>query len=200
MADGFTALAARPDTPPRVRTRWTADEFLRLSDSGGLGDATDVELVDGALIEIPPEGSGHLLNVSRTLQRLAALIEARPELAVGFNGAVRLGPDRVVGPDVLVFRRPVGRPSALEAGSVLLAVEHAYSTRRYDLEQKPSLYAEAGVPELWVLDNVDNVLHRFHSPARGAYFRDQPLALEDLVRAPFAPERPVKVGELFDLG
>ena len=51
----------------------------------------------------------------------------------------------------------------------LLVVEVAESSLRYDLNPKAMLYAEAGVPEYWVLNLVDRELVVFRAPQEGTY-------------------------------
>ena len=198
-ADGFAVIDVRPDTAPRTWARLTAEDFMALCEESAFGDLARVELVDGELVEMPPEGLAHGMNKSRTWRVLDRIVERFPGLSVTADTAVKLSSNRVVGPDVLVFKRPVGRPSPLPTTFVLLAVEHAFSSRRYDLDEKSRLYAEAGVQELWVLDNIENVLHRFHAPQNGAYETEQPKGLDEFIAIPFAPEISVRVGDLFDL-
>lgn len=187
------------DVMPRVRQRLNADEFMALAESGALGDRTNVELTRGMLVELPPEGTAHGENKSRSGRVLDRIVERMAGLKLGYGTAVEIDAETVVGPDIVVYAAVAGKPSCIPAESVQLVVEHAYSTRKYDLEEKSLLYAEAGVPELWVLDNVRNVLHRFHNPSGGLYRADPPRGLDERVQVPFAPRESLRVGELFDL-
>lgn len=187
------------DATPHTRTRLTAEEFMVLCEGGAFGDLAHIELIDGELVEMPPEGSGHAMNGTRTLSTLMGLLAPESGLSVTTNMAIKLGPGRVVGPDVVVFERPQGRPSTVPAAAVHLAVEHAYSSRKYDLETKSLLYAQAGVPELWVVDNVKNLLHRFHSPSNGRYVAEPPIGLDARIAVPFAAGETIAVRDLLDL-
>lgn len=188
------------DAEPRVRSRLSADEFMALCESGVFGDLARVELLDGELVEMPREGNGHSINNFQTGRVLDRLVARYPDLDIGANMAILLGPGRVVGPDMVVFKPLPERPTLTPASAVRLAVEHAWSSRWYDLNRKADLYAAAGVPEYWVLDNADMTLHRFHTPRSGAYARDPPMGLDAHVAVPFAPGETVRVGELFRLG
>jgi Uma2 family endonuclease len=46
-----------------------------------------------------------------------------------------------------------------QAADVLLAVEVAETTLRYDLNRKAPRYLAAGIPEVWVVDVVRQVVH-----------------------------------------
>lgn len=195
-ADGSLVLE-RPEH--RVRDRFTVDEFMAMVEAKIFGDLANIELVEGEIIDMPPEGSGHGLNKAQTFRLLDRLVSRPSGLRIVDNVALRLSPAVVVAPDIMVVMSPEGRPSAIDAAAVRLAVEHALSTRNYDLNVKPNLYAAAGVAELWVLDDRDLLLHRFHSPRGGVYQRDPPRGLDEEVDVPFAPGERVRIGDLFDL-
>lgn len=187
----------RPEV--RLRDRFTADEFMAMVEGGAFGDVAHVELADGRIIEMPPEGGGHAYN-KITAAILLRTIAERHGLTAVANIALDLGPHEVAGTDVVVHERlPRPRPSRAPVSGIRLLVEHSDSTRSYDLNVKPGRYAAAGVPELWVLDNVKLQLHRFHSPDGGVYERDPARGLDEFVDVSFAPGERVRVGDLFDL-
>ncbi len=79
---------------------------------------------------------------------------------------------------------------------VLLLVEVADASGRYDRGVKLPLYANAGVPEVWVVDLAEQRLEVYRSPSSGGYGgmrelragdRVAPMAFEDLL---------IEVGEL----
>lgn len=185
------------DAEPTVRTRLTGEEFMAACEARVFGDVAHVELVDGELVETPPEGSDHAFNNVQTLLVLGPIVRRIGGLEIGANMAILLGPGRVVGPDVVVTDPVPGRPTLTPASAVRLAVENAWSSRRYDLTRKAELHAAAGVPEYWVLDDVEPSLHRFHTARDGRYARDPARGPEERVAVPFAPGETVRVGDLF---
>lgn len=52
---------------------------------------------------------------------------------------------------------------------VLLAIEVAESSLRYDQKVKAPLYARHGIPELWVVDVENGRLTIYRRPERGVY-------------------------------
>ncbi|MGH8611493.1 MAG: Uma2 family endonuclease, partial [Gammaproteobacteria bacterium] len=65
------------------------------------------------------------------------------------------------------------------ADEVLLIVEVADTTLRYDREIKIPLYARHGIPEVWLIDVESRALTVFDTPADGRYrdeHRVQPLS------------------------
>lgn len=122
---------------------WTETDYLSMPDAEGFR----VELIDGVLIVLSqPDGRHQSLgaNLTRELRRLLPdHIDALPAVNL------RLGPDRIVGPDVLVTR-DLTEPKVYDATSALLVAEIVSpSSRRRDRVDKPSLYAEAKIP--WYL-------------------------------------------------
>lgn len=188
------------DVQPRVRSRLTAHEFAVASDAGSFDESMHVELIDGELVEMPSDGAIHAVHLAQSFRVLDRLVALRPPLMITTSMSVQLDTDRVVGPDIVVFDPLPGMPLLTPASRVRLAVEHAFSTRGYDTNQKAEYCAEGGVPEYWVLDDVAIRLHRFHTPTGGRYTRDAPLGPDDRVAVPFAPGETVRVGELFRLG
>lgn len=197
MADGSLVLD-RLDA--RVRDRFTADEFMAMVEGRAFGDLAHMELADGRIIEMPPEGGGHAYNKMKAAKVLDAIAVRQTGLHVVADMAIDLGPGEVASADAMVHERfPPPRPRRAPAASIRLLVEHSDSTRRYDLNVKPGRYAAADIPELWVLDNVALLLHRFHTPSDGLYERDPPRGLDEFVDVPFAPGERLRVRDLFDL-
>jgi Uma2 family endonuclease len=60
-------------------------------------------------------------------------------------------------------------PKDLKGPNVLLVVEIADSSRRYDMGRKAKLYASFGVRELWVIDAVKLTARVFREPGAGGY-------------------------------
>jgi hypothetical protein len=74
-------------------------------------------------------------------------------------------------PDVMVYSNPDPRAYGTSRTKALLAIEVAESSIEYDRGEKSTLYAEAGVPEYWVLNLVDRELEVFRDPVEGIYRR-----------------------------
>jgi Uma2 family endonuclease len=52
---------------------------------------------------------------------------------------------------------------------VLLAIEVADTSLRYDRDVKAALYAKHAIPELWLVDVRGKRLTRYRNPTGGAY-------------------------------
>ena len=72
--------------------------------------------------------------------------------------------DTYLEPDAVIYPGAVGL-SGIEGPNVLLVVEIADSSKRYDMGRKAKLYASFGVRELWVIDAVKLTARMFRSPS-----------------------------------
>lgn len=89
-------------------------------------------------------------------------------------------------PDVIVLREP-GDPQSTRnprPEQILLLVEVADTTRRFDLTTKARLYARAGIPEYWVLDVPTTQLIRHRLPTGDSYAEITTLDQSAAITAP----------------
>jgi Uma2 family endonuclease len=161
------------DSPRRHRL--TVEDYYRMGEAGILRADERVELIEGEIIDMPPPGDVH----AGTVDQLAALLMA----AVGNRAIVRVqNPIRLdrhsePQPDLalLVPRADFYKSARPRPLDVLLAIEVADTSLRYDRDVKAALYAKHALPELWLVDARSRRLTRFRKPAGGAYaFVDAP--------------------------
>jgi Uma2 family endonuclease len=84
---------------------------------------------------------------------------------------LRLPRDTVPQPDVVFLRPPLSQYWARlpQPEDVLLLVEVADTSYRYDREVKVPLYARAGILEVWIVDLSHNVVEVFRTPSPTGY-------------------------------
>lgn len=158
---------------------WTEEEFLALSVD------RRVELLDGALLVSPSASCGH----PRLSFRLAVALDAAaaPGLEVLEAINVRVGPGKILIPDLAVVTQPGLDVAVSDATQVVLVVEIA-SPGNAVMNQavKPQLYAQAGVPHYLRVelgtDDPSAVVYRLHRRGYAELERvapGQPLVLTD---------------------
>jgi Uma2 family endonuclease len=130
----------------------TADDLDRIP---GLPPHT--ELIDGGLFFTSPQPVFHMLVIQVLY---AALNVARPaELRVRTQMTVTLGPRDRPEPDLLVLSASAETgvdQTSYPAAAVLLAVEVVSpESQKRDRKIKPALYAEAGIPHFWRVEEND---------------------------------------------
>jgi len=151
-----------------VRRRFTVDEFQRMGEAGIFAPDERVELIDGEVIRMTPVGPRHIWSVIYLnryfTQLLGAQFYVSPQSPVQVD---RSQPN----PDFAIIRLPEGKaPGEMpRPEDCVLVVETADSSVGFDRKVKSRVYAEAGIPEYWMLDLPRNrvVVHRL--PRAGHY-------------------------------
>lgn len=137
-------------------------------ETGILREDDRVELVYGVIREMSPTNRAHAL----------ATIMIRQVFADGLTGRASVYEEKplhlealssVPEPDICVCSNPDLRAYGTDSTRALLVVEVADATLTYDLTTKSKLYAEATIPEYWVVDLRHEVVHVFREPRGGAY-------------------------------
>src|SRR5215204_1841611 len=89
----------QPLEKPRRKTRWTYDEYYRMADAGVFGDQR-VELVNGEIIEMPPQGESHFMSIMLSAKSLETAFGNG--YAVRTQGPLRTGVAEEPEPDIAV--------------------------------------------------------------------------------------------------
>ena len=167
---------------------WTVAEYHRLVDDGILDDQP-VELLRGEIVVMPAEGAPHAslsTDAGEYLMRLlgerAQVRPAKPITLTAFDSEPE--------PDVAIVRRSPQRYRDHHPypEDVLWLIEYANTSLGKDLDQKKRVYAEAGIPEYWVVNLKDMTVLVFRDPDAGTYRSEQildggvipPLTLPDV--------------------
>lgn len=150
------------DTPLQLaRHRVTVDEYYRMAEAGIFSPDERVELIEGEVIDMAPQKSRHASVLTELLNRLAQAVgpAARVACQVPLNLSDRSEPE----PDLMLLQPREDRylGSHPTPADVLLLVEVADSSLRYDREVKVPLYARHGVAEVWLVDLESNRLRFF---------------------------------------
>jgi Uma2 family endonuclease len=152
-----------------TRKRFTADEYQRMGQVGILLEGDRVELIYGEIVTMTPIGTRHNACVAKGNR---ALVRAAGDDAIVLpQGSIRLDLYSEPQPDLVLLRPRSDFYASTHAGpdDILLTIEIADSSLRYDRDVKSPLYAAAGIPEYWLVDLNTNLLWRYSAPEGGAY-------------------------------
>jgi Uma2 family endonuclease len=144
-----------------------------------------VELIGGELVPMSPKGNQHEVVKIALLRRWYRA--APPEYDLAPETTYRLSDDTYLEPDVVVFPSAL-EPKDLTGSNVLLVVEIADSSRRYDMGRKAALYASFGIRDLWVIDAVKLTARVFRQPAAGGYGEIRDFTATERIVPLLAPE------------
>ena len=133
-----------------TRRRFTRAEYYRMAEVGILGEDDRVELIKGEIVEMSPIGSRHFAFVINLTNLLAVPLAGHA--LVSAQNPVVLTDDTEPQPDLTVLRRRGYKERKAHTEDVLLVIEVADTSLAYDRTTKLRLYAEAGIPEYWIVD------------------------------------------------
>ena len=151
------------DLVPRLIT---VDDAIRMTEAGILAEGERVELVDGLLVEMSPEGPAH---------RWLAL-ELTTFLARTYPDPYRVGSQSTLHLDELNLREPdVSVVSATSpdrwsvSDEIPLLIEISDTSLRRDLGPKALDHARFGIPAYWVIDLQGRRLVAHSQPSPDGY-------------------------------
>lgn len=195
MAAILEAPALLPEEAVLVpRKLWTNKEYRQLIKDGFLQDGK-VELVNGEIWEKMGQGRLHSIAVTWLIAVLGPIfgfkrLQCQSSLPVAEFG----NPE----PDLAVLAQNADHYREIEPTSAdtLLVVEASNTTLQADLTAKVRQYGSAGIPEYWVVDIPNRLLHVFREPTKLGYASEMVLTPEDEVRPLAAPDAAVRVADL----
>lgn len=162
-------------------------------ETGVLHENDRVELLGGELVPMSPKEYFH--------ERMkAALIYF---LVRGLPDAFRaipettfyLSDDTFIEPDFVIFPKERGL-KGLKGPEAALAIEIAVTSLSYDLKRKPRIYAHFRIPELWVVDAKQRILHVHREPDGEAYRSVTRFETHESAEALLIPGLKIALGDL----
>jgi Uma2 family endonuclease len=152
-----------------ARRLFTIDEYDEMVDRGVFKPEERLELINGEIIEMAPIGVRHAGCVTN----LTTLFHEQlgRNVVVWAQNPVELPNNSEPQPDVVLLKRRdvpyiQKRPVAED---VLLLVEVSDTTLGYDRDVKLPMYAQSGIPEVWIVNLQEDVIELYSSPSAGAY-------------------------------
>lgn len=181
-SDPDRPLGVRPDLnrgplrwPPTTqaadgipRRPWTRAEIEAMVKAGIIDEDERFELIGGEVVPMSPKGARHEL-VKITLNEIMPGL-AGTDFWVGQETTLWLDDDTYVEPDFCIWPRSIA-PTKQGGHDVVLAIEIADTSLRYDLGRKASIYAAYGVHEVWVI-NALTLVTRVHRSLGAQGYRE----------------------------
>lgn len=177
-----------------IVARWAIDDYHKMIGAGLLDDRR-VELLNGLIVEMSPEGPDHA-DLSTNL--LEYLVSAA-------NGRYRVRADKPITiaasnsepePDIALVKPQSYRQAHPTPDDVYLVIEFANSSLLKDTQEKRLSYAAAEIPEYWVVNLRDRQLIVYRNPTNGDYQSERRLTGGRIEAIEF-PDVGLDVAELF---
>jgi Uma2 family endonuclease len=149
--------------------RWTVDRYHRAV-KAGVFDGQPLELLDGELIEMAPEGIPHAGlssdGADYLRERLGMQVKVREAKPMTLPNASEPEPD-------IAIVKPLGEVYRTErhpqVDDIFWVIEYANTSLEKDLGLKGKIYAQANIPEYWVVNLQTRELVVFRDPLGGQY-------------------------------
>ena len=178
------------------RYRFTADAFARMGEAGIFAADDRVELIDGEILEMTPIGPPHAWIVDRLAE--LAMTRLAGQAHVRVQGPVRLDSRTQPQPDLVIARRSRSYAARHpEPRDVLLVVEVADSSLRYDRLEKVPRYGRAGIPETWLVDVEARAVTVHSGPGPDGYAQQKLRKRGDRLAAASVPALGFPVADVF---
>ncbi len=177
-------------------TRMTFSEYMNLDEM----DGGKCELINGEFFQMPAPTAEHQLLIDflvRMINNWAHAFEPIPGLAFTTIG-LALSELYAPTPDIVYLRAEnlhLIRGGMVE-GAPDLVVEALSSDRSRDLVMKRTVYAEAGIPEYWILDPLTDTI-RVLELMEGEYVERAVLGRGDILTTATIPGFELELDQLF---
>jgi Uma2 family endonuclease len=167
-------------------------EYDRLVRAGTFQDER-IELLEGMLIPMSPQGAPHASVIELLTEILAHALygRARVRVQLPFAASDISEPE----PDLAVVRRDARRDDHPSQASLLIEV--ADSESRRERERKVRIYARADVPELWFIDLPAEAVTVYREPSGDRFLKVEQHGRESILGLASFPDVTVPLAELF---
>lgn len=177
--------------PERIRplSRKEYDRMVEL----GMFENERVELLRGMLVTMSPQGGPHATVCAWFTQRITLALgdmtyEVRPQLPFAADDCSE--PE----PDIAIARR--NRSIREHPSEVLLLIEVSDSSLPKDRKLKLAIYAEAQVPEYWIVDLTTMSVEVHTEPTRDGYAKVHVLRDGNVLRPTQLPAVELAVADI----
>jgi len=147
----------------------SAEDYQRMGTAGVFSDQERIELIDGQIYTMSPFTplhNGHVDKISHFFNR--SLIN---EILVRTQGSIRTDEYSEPEPDITILRFDEKFYSEKQASpkDIHLVIEVAISTVQTDQSIKKVKYAEAGIPEYWIVLPEHMLIEVYRNPKGNDY-------------------------------
>lgn len=185
--------------PQRLLTR---AEYHRQGEQGHFRGQR-VELIEGEVLLMSPQGPGHYWTINVFHRVLAAAFG--PNYWVRMQGPLALSDTSEPEPDLCVVNQPMQDGHLKHPQTALLVVEVSDSSLLHDRDRKGSIYATSGILDYWIANLQDQVLEVYRepileqSPTQGGRYANKTVYRRgDAVRPLARPDLEIAVASLLE--
>lgn len=168
---------------PLLTHKFDVEQYQQMGKAGIFHPESRIELIEGDIIPMTPIGLRHSTTINRLNQFFVQALKGRG--IVSIQNSIRLQNYSEPQPDIAILRprEDFYASKFPQAEDVLLLIEVADSSLKYDQTTKLSFYAEHGIPEYWIVNLERDILEIYRQPQNKSYLKQ---TLIDTSTIPFA--------------
>jgi len=167
--------------------RWTLADYHSMLEAG-LFTGRPIELLNGLIVEMPPEGPEHADASTRLMPQLWVAAKGRYQVRAAKPFSIPTSNSEPE-PDIALVRDKSYRTAHPCPEDVFLVIEFSQTSLAKDTEDKRLVYAQAEIGDYWVVNLRKRCLMVYRNPSGGDYQSKQevmsgslsPLAFPDVV-------------------
>ena len=178
---------------------FSLEQYERMAAAGAFDGRLrqHVELIRGEIREMSPIGSQHE-HIVANLNDWSFEVIPRERFQVRVQSSLRIprlncAPE----PDLLWVTRKIYWRKHPEPDDVHLLIEVAETSIRDDRGEKRELYAEAMIPDYWIVNIPNRTVEVYRQPDRGVYQWFEIVGVGDTISPLAAPEAKLEIASLF---
>jgi Uma2 family endonuclease len=178
-----------------IAAKWSIDDYHKMIETGLL-DGRSVELINGAIIQMVPEGIAHAFCCRGTAKYLRTILGDRAEISEAHP--ISLPNDSEPEPDIAIVKAPdtLYQNRHPQPDDIFWLIEIANTALVNDLGIKRELYAQAGITEYWVMNLQTSELKVFRDLSANDYRSE--ISLSSGIVSPLAfPDLAIEISRLF---
>ena len=178
--------------------KFDVEQYQQMGKAGIFHPEAHVELIEGEIVVMTPIGLEHSVTINRTASFLYSKVQSNGVISI--QNSIRLPDYSEPQPDIVILkpRDDFYAGKFPQAEDVLLLIEVADSSLRYDQTTKLALYAKYGVLEYWIANLERNVLEIYRQPQNQNYLKQSIIDSDPVSFCPIAfPEMPMTLREIY---
>ena len=155
----------------KTRYKWTVEDYHQLIETGLL-EGKPVELLEGELIEMSPEGIPHSFTNRSVADYLRTLLKGQAFISEAHPITLDNSEPE---PDIAIVRLPndIYKLHHPYPQDIHWLIEVSNRTIEKDTKEKTVIYARNGIPEYWVIDLPHNKVWVFTQPNLQGYLKTE---------------------------
>ncbi|MEM9918138.1 MAG: Uma2 family endonuclease [Bacteroidota bacterium] len=164
------------------RWKMTTSLYQSMYEHGILTENDQVELINGEILTMSPSGSRHAACI-RLLTTLFSKMVFEKKVILSVQNPIYLSEASMPEPDLAILH-PAAHHYVNQHPAppdIFLTIEVSDTSAEYDRTVKLPIYAEAGIPEYWLVDLNTSQIEVYHTPSGQKYRHRELIGKDDLI-------------------